>query len=264
MPEPTTDSTDPAESIDSTGSTAVGRRSARARLWHALWHPGRAQWMIALVLCIMATGIVVQVRSTSEDQDYTHTRREDLVRLLDGLNQESRRLDDEIAELERTRTELETGSDAREVARAEAQRRADALAILTGTVPAHGSGVRIVIEDIEGQVEAQMILNAIQELRDAGAEAIEINDTIRVVESTWFGGASGAVTANEEPIGTHIVIDVIGDPTALTEAIRFRGGVESTVTAPDVGARIHVDNAEEIRVTATAPAREPEHARPAR
>ena len=74
----------------------------------------------------------MQVRSNAADDTYANARREDLIQLLDGLGTESRRLEDEIAELELTRTELRTGADRQRVARSQAERRIAELSILAG------------------------------------------------------------------------------------------------------------------------------------
>ena len=58
------------------------------------------------------------------------------------------------------------------------------LRILTGTVAATGPGVTLTIDDPDGSVTAATLLDGVEELRDAGAEAIEINDSVRVVAST--------------------------------------------------------------------------------
>jgi len=81
-----------------------------------------------------------------------------------------------------------------------------------------------VIYDPSQKVTASTLLDAIEEFRDAGAEVIEINDSIRVVASTWFGGANGALVADNAAISLPLVIDVIGEGHALEEAARFRAG----------------------------------------
>ncbi len=50
---------------------------------------------------------------------------------------------------------------------------------------AQGPGITLTVEDTKGTVEADMLLDAIQELRAAGAEAIQVND-VRVVADTYF------------------------------------------------------------------------------
>ena len=57
---------------------------------------------------------------------------------------------------------------------AETQRRAKVLGILAGTLPATGPGVVVAITDPQGKVRANVVLTVVQELRDAGAEALQI------------------------------------------------------------------------------------------
>ena len=43
----------------------------------------------------------------------------------------------------------------------------------------------LTINDPDNKVTAALLLDALQELRDAGAEAVQIGD-VRVVADTWF------------------------------------------------------------------------------
>ena len=58
--------------------------------------------------------------------------------------------------------------------------------MLAGTVPATGPGIRITVEDPEGDLSLNHLLDGIEELRNAGVEAIEINDRVRVIAQTSF------------------------------------------------------------------------------
>ena len=129
----------------------------------SLLRPSRGQIAWAVALCLVAMAVVMQIQSTRAGDRYAGMRRDDLVSLLDGLTQETDRLQAEIAELERTRDALQSGADASEIAQAEARRRADGLAILAGTVPASGPGVRITISAPEGRIGADLILDAVNE-----------------------------------------------------------------------------------------------------
>ena len=140
-----------------------------------------------MILFVVGLGGVMQIRSNAADDTYTNARREDLIQILDGLGAESRRLENEIAELEQTRTELQHRRGPQRVAREEAERRIDELSILAGTAPATGPGIRMRISDPDGKVTPSVLLDAVEEMRDAGAEVIEVNDEVRVVASTWFG-----------------------------------------------------------------------------
>ncbi len=205
----------------------------------------------------------MQVRSNAADDTYANARREDLIQLLDGLGTESRRLEDEIAELERTRSELRTGADRQRVARSEAERRIAELSILAGTAPATGPGIRMRISDPRGEVDGGVLLDAVEEMRDAGAEVIEVNDVIRVVGSSWFGGEGTSLVIDGNPVSRPITIEVIGDTNGLEEAARFRGGLVSEITGPTIGGQVQIDRLARVVVESLHPVRENQYARPA-
>ena len=164
-----------------TDDDADAARSTRARLRASLLHPGRGQILAAIILFIVGAAGVMQFRINTTDDTYASARREDLIQLLDGLGAESRRLEGEIAQLEQTRSDLRSGADTQRVARAEAERHLAELSILAGTAPAEGRGIRMRIADPNAAVDAGVLLDAVEEMRDAGAEVIEVNNTIRVV-----------------------------------------------------------------------------------
>ena len=87
----------------------------------------------------------------------------------------------EISDLQQTQRDLQSSADANQVALDEARRQVETWASWPGTLPAVGQGVRITIDDPSGAVGSSTLVNAIEELRDAGAEAIELNDRVRVV-----------------------------------------------------------------------------------
>lgn len=222
----------------------------------------------AVILFVVGVGGVVQIRLNAADDTYSSARREDLVSLLDGLGSESRRLESELAELRRTQAELRSGADSQRVARAEAQSRAQELAILAGTAPAEGPGIRLLIADPQGKVSGDLLLNAVEELRDAGAEVIEINDTVRVVGSTWFGTAPAGqgppgLVVDGIPVGRPLTFEAIGDPHSLEEAVRFRGGLASEVTGAEIGGQVQIDQVDRVLVESLHAPRENQYAQPA-
>ncbi len=212
--------------------------------------PGRAQVVIAAILLVLGLGVAMQVRTRAQETDYSSMRRGDLVQLLDDLNGESRRLENEVAQLEETKRQLQGGVDRERVAREEAQRRLDVLAILGGTAPAQGPGIRITIYDPNGKVTPELLLNTVEEMRDAGAEVIAINTTVRVVASTWFGAGPNGLLVDGQLVTVPINIDVIGDPHALSEATRFSGGVVSEVQGSRIGGTVNVSTDDKLTITA--------------
>lgn len=223
--------------------------------------PSRGQALVAVPLAVLGFAAAVQVGASNAGGVYTGDRRGDLVQQLDSLDAANARAQRQIRELEATKRELESTTDIRRAALEEARAEATRLAILTGTVPATGPGVVIRIDDPDGVVSAATMLNAIEELRDAGAEAIEINDSARVVAQTYFADRNGSLTVDGDDLRPPYVIDAIGAPATLGVAVEFPGGLEDEVRA--LGGTVEVQQVDAVDVTSLAEERTPEYAQPA-
>lgn len=231
-------------------------------LWRAFLRPGRSQTIVAVLLCLVVATTLWTVRSHATDRTYAGMRRADLVTLLDTLNADSARLQDRIAELERTQEELQNGADRQQAADREATRRADTLAVLAGTAPAGGPGIRLVITDPQGRVGASQIVDALAELRDAGAEVIELNDAIRIVGTSAVTGAPGRLAVDGHDLSFPLTIEAIGDPHALSEGASFRGGLVSRIQSAEVAGQVTITELERIDVDSVVAAPAPAFARP--
>jgi uncharacterized protein YlxW (UPF0749 family) len=238
--------------------------SGARRLWSAFLHPGRGQVVAAVILFVVGMAGVMQIRINAGDDTYTTARREDLISLLDGLGAESRRLEGEIGELERTRAGLQSGADSRRLARENAEKRREEVSILAGTAQAEGPGIRMRISDPNYRVGYGVLLDAVGELRDAGAEVIELNDTVRVVASTWFGtDASGDLLVDGERVTRPITIEAIGDSHSLEEGARFRGGIVSEIEGPKIGGQVSIEPLARVVVESLHVIADNQYARPA-
>ena len=233
----------------------------RVRLWRALTsRPGRAQVVVAILLVVLGFGAVMQVQAIREDEDFDGYRRGDLVQLLDSLDAAHERLSEDRAELSRTRDDLESSTERTKAAQKAARREAETLAILSGTVPVSGPGVRITIRDEEDAVGASTLLNAIEELRDAGAESIQINGVVRIIAQSYFVDSDRGVRVDGRELTRPFVLDVIGDPGTLSKAVEFRGGLVDEVER--VSGSVEVEEMSSIDITALSDPREPEYAQP--
>jgi uncharacterized protein YlxW (UPF0749 family) len=208
--------------------------------------PSRGQWIVAILCALLGFGIVLQVRTVSSDQTLETARPEDLVRLLDSLDDRSERLSDQIRDLEATRERLSGAADQEEAARSERAARELELGILAGTVAATGPGIEI---DYSGPADAGLVLDTVQELRDAGAEAQQIGD-VRIVASSSFleGPEPGTVVVDGTTLTTPFRLVAIGDPATMASALRIPGGVADTAAADGVGLKVR----EESRVIVDA------------
>ncbi|MFF1480452.1 DUF881 domain-containing protein [Streptomyces sp. NPDC058301] len=234
--------------------------TGRQRLAAGVWPPRvtRAQLIVALLLFVLGLGLAIQVRSTSDNSALRGARQEDLVRILDELDSRTKRLEDEKQRLEGQRTELETSSNQAAEARKQTLEKERQLGILAGTVAAQGPGITLTITDSRKAVEADKLLDTIQELRAAGAEAIQVND-VRVVANTYFSDADGGIEVDGHKVTAPYVFKVIGKPQDLEPALNIPGGVVQTLEKEQATAA--VVRSEKIVVDALRPAKRPDYAR---
>jgi uncharacterized protein YlxW (UPF0749 family) len=240
----------------------LSTRVSWARLKRAMFRrSGRSQVAAGAILGLLGFMTVLQLQVQSTDDNYSTATRPQLIQILDGLGQRNSRLQDEVAQLEAEKRQLQSGADSSRAATEQAQKRADALGILAGTVKATGPGIHLTIENANGSLVSALLLNTVQELRDAGAEALEINDKVRITASTAFvdGGAKGGVLVDGVRLTGPFRLDVIGDPSTLETAMRIPGGVEDEVKQQ--GGLVTVSQQEDVDVTSLAAGEAPAHAR---
>ncbi|MGN9768847.1 DUF881 domain-containing protein [Micromonospora sp. SD12] len=221
--------------------------------------------MIAALLALLGFTLVVQFKTTSTDPTVAATRQEDLVRILYDLNSREVRLRQDIATLEESQRQLRSGQQGRQAALEEATRRADELGILAGTLPATGPGLSVRFEAGEKSISASRVLDAVQELRGAGAEAMQISGgdraTVRIIASTFFlDGEGGALVVDGRRLTGPFTITVIGDPATMRTALNIPGGVVASVTGD--GGKLIVEDREVAEVSALHAPIKLEHARP--
>ncbi|WP_344445667.1 DUF881 domain-containing protein [Kitasatospora nipponensis] len=232
------------------GAVPAAAPDGRRRLRNALWPPrvSRGQLVVALLLFALGLGLAIQVRSTNDHSALRGARQEDLVRILDELDARQQRLQQEKAQLDQSLTQLENSSNQAKEAEEQTRKKAEELGVLAGTVKASGPGIVLTVDDPQGQVKADMLLDTLQELRAAGAEAIQIND-VRVVADTFFTDvSSGGVQIDGKRVSQPYRFTVIGNPQDLTPALNIPGGIVRTLEKEQVGAAI----SEQQKVTVDA------------
>ncbi|MFI6326911.1 DUF881 domain-containing protein [Micromonospora chersina] len=251
---------DVPEPAEEPGASAVGAKPAPVS--RRLTSAGA---MIAVLLALLGFTLVVQLKTTSTDPTLAATREEDLVRISSDLDSRERRLRQDIEALEESQRQLRSGEQGRQAALEEATRRADELGILAGTLPAVGPGLSVRFEGPEKAVESERILDAVQELRGAGAEAMQIagadGTAVRIIASTYFVDApGGGLVVDGRRLSGPYVISVIGDPATLRTALNIPGGVVASVE--EAGGNVTPVDSEAVEVSQLHAPIKLEHARP--
>lgn len=192
---------------------------------------GRGPVLAALLLAALGFSLVVQVRQTSV-VGIASLNQSELVQILGTVTGQSQKVEQETQELLRTQAELRSGSDRAAAAEKAARERIQVLGILAGTVPARGEGIELSITDGENPVNSSAVLNAVQELRDAGAEAMQISSSggsVRIVASTAFtdelSGSATGILVSRQLMRSPYTITAIGDRETMSSALKIPGGV---------------------------------------
>jgi len=235
-------------------------QSGRQRLTNALRTPSRAQAIVGVLLAVVGFAAVTQVRANEVDSTYAGYREQDLIDVLNGLAGTTQRAQAEISRLESTRQDLQSSTDSRQAALAQAQARSDTLSILAGLVPVTGPGIRITIKEVTSQVRTDDVLDTIEELRAAGAESMQINGQVRIVAQSSIQDAAGGFSVDGTLLEAPYVIDVIGDPHTLAGALSFPDG--PTQKFKDGGAEVQVNELTSLDIEAVRQQVQPQYAQP--
>jgi uncharacterized protein YlxW (UPF0749 family) len=228
---------------------------------------GRPQLMfgaLAVLLCVvLGVAIVTQVRQTVSGDSLEAARPADLLVLLDSLQQREAALNTEVADLQRNLAALQSSGSSDQAAIENAKARLGALSILIGTVAATGPGVTLTIGDTAPGVSPETMLDVINELRAAGAEAMEIRSegaAVRVGVDTWVVGTAGALNVDGTTMTPPYTVVAIGDPPTLAAAMNIPGGAMDSIER--VGGTMSVQQAEAVNVTALRQPKPRQYAQP--
>lgn len=254
------DATSPAAAGPPTGGQHAADEPGyrRSSLWR--WR-GTASLMGALLFAALGWLLVAGAIAQSDEGVLEGARPEELVQILDSLDSQNNDLELEQRRLTGEIESLTSGSQAEALQQARA--REQSLLVLAGTTPVRGPGMRMVVRDPGDGVRAADVLDAVQELRDAGAEAIQIGDS-RVVAETWFADpaeeADGGIVIDGRFQDSPYPVLAIGDPDTLTTAMEIPGGVAATFRT--AGAQVDIEPREALIIEATVPPATPQYAEP--
>lgn len=212
--------------------------------------------LAALMTLAVGFALVAQVQN-AQGGGLEELSETELVALLDDVSARADSLEEEIRLLEADKRALEQGSGV-EAAEA-AQARLTSNQILAGTVPVTGPGITMSVSAPDGGFTPTMMIDVMQELRNAGAEAIQFG-TVRVVADTWIGVEDGELTVDGQSVQAPFRLLAIGDPHTLSGAMAIPGGFTDSVRG--IGGDVQVVEGESILIDSVNIPGEPQYARP--
>jgi uncharacterized protein YlxW (UPF0749 family) len=189
--------------------------------------PQGRRYLIVGLTIILGIFLSLAIKQNDEPKLLSSAREDELVRILDDLSKQKDNLELELIKQSQVLDSLKSGSN--EEAKKAAQNRIDQLILLSGTAPVTGRGIQVLITGDVYSVSAFTVLDSVQELRDAGTVAIEINGN-RIINSTYFNDTSDGITINQAKIRSPYRINALGDPETLATALKIPGGLAEKVT----------------------------------
>ncbi len=181
--------------------------------------------VIALTAVALFLGVLAVTQVRAQDV-YTRSLQLEtpasLTTLIAGLAERNNALRDEIVDLRlRTTTARDAISSGRG-SLAEAERQLAQLRVFEGQSPVSGPGISV---RIDGAFDDRALSDLVNELRNAGAEAVAVN-TLRVSPRSWFGAtAEGGVSVDGTPARGPWTVRAIGSPDVMYVALTRTGGI---------------------------------------
>ena len=221
-------------------------------------HQPRNQLTIAAVAFVLGLLVIVQLRTQASGAAFAGLSSQELTVLVANLNDRNDELRGEIATLERELATLSANTQRGEASVDELRADLRRVRLYAGIDPATGPGIVITIR---GPIDGSGVEDLVNELRNAGAEAIAV-ESIRLVPGVVTMGAAGAVTVDGVSLGDPFELSAIGAPDKLTGSLTRSGGIiaQLAATLPDVV--VEVTPLDRVDVPATDRELVPGHGRP--
>ena len=219
----------------------------------------KSQLTIAAVACLLGLLVVVQLRGQAGGSALATKSPQDLTILVANLNTENDRLRSEVTSLQSQLNELRADRAIGATSVGQLESDLGRIRAWTGLDPIAGKGVEI---SVSGEIAAGAVDDLLNELRNAGAEAITIED-IRLIARTTVSGVPGSLDVDGFLLRDPFTIRAIGKPETLVGSLTRVGGIVAQLAATNPGATVEVQPIDRaMTLPATRRDLVPEHGRP--
>lgn len=182
---------------------------------------GLSLLLMTVLMFLLGIMIIAQFRAAGRLRPASGTGDKQAI-LLSALADANSRLRAEVAAL--TAQEAEHERDRGTAGLEELVAELNRVRVLNGVVEVSGPGIELLLD---GPLNALDLQDVVNELRNAGAEALALNGRRLVVYSVIAVDATGQVLLDGQPIARPYQFMVIGDPGTVETAVRRSGGLLS-------------------------------------
>ncbi len=221
-------------------------------------HRQSSQLLIGVVTLLLGVLGVAQFRAQTGNDGLAQLSSQDLTVLVANLNARNDQLRREIASLERELIVLSGNRSSGDASIDELRADLRRVRAYAGLDPVGGPGVAI---SISGPIDGSGVEELINELRNAGAEAIGAGG-FRIVTGVVVVGSPGDASLAGVPLGEAFELSAIGAPDKLTGSLTRSGGVISQLAATQPDVAVTVTPVDRIELPATNRTLVPAHGEP--
>jgi uncharacterized protein YlxW (UPF0749 family) len=219
----------------------------------------RSQLTVAVVAAILGLLVVIQLRGQSGGSELQSMTAQELTSIVANQNAGNDRLRAEVTTLQNQLAELQADRSNGATSVGQIESELGRIRAWTGLDPIAGRGVQITIS---GEIDAGAVDDLLNELRNAGAEAIAIDD-IRVIARTSISGVPGSLDVDGFLLRDPFTIRAIGRPDTLVGSRTRVGGIIAQLAATNPAATVEVEPVDKpMTLPATKRNLVPDHGRP--
>jgi uncharacterized protein YlxW (UPF0749 family) len=186
---------------------------------------------ITAVAVILGLLVVLQIRSQSQTNGLETLSAQELTVLVANLNTRNDQLRTEIATLDQEARALAAGQSRGETSLGQLHLDLARIRAWSGLSGVVGQGVRITVA---GPIAGIAVDDLLNELRNAGAEAIAVAD-VRMVVGSVVAGPPGQLSVENTALDSPFEIAAIGNAQTLIGTLTRSGGIiaQLAATFPD-------------------------------
>ena len=203
-------------------------------------------WVIPVTVVSLVLGMLIAVLLRSKLDEYSDSDTSNPIQAIITLQMDNRKLQhdqetlqDQYQKLQKNYEDIITKVASNRNAGNQLVAELNSLRIRAGLIPVQGPGVVITIDDtksntLSGNITAENaapllthdidLMMLVNELRAAGAEAVEINGE-RIVGSTAIRCVGPSILVNDHKISNPFVVKAIGKADVLSGAVTLPDGV---------------------------------------
>lgn len=210
------------DATDTGSFPVVKKRSETTALRHSAGQKALTSLLVVLLCMILGFAYVTQIRNTSEN--FQSLSEDELVRLLDETNSQVNKLEEQKSELQSQVDSITNATDKQSELNDVAKKNATTSGILSGRLACNGKGIIVMVTENQTHVDATRLFTLVEELRNAGAEAIAFSG-VRIVASSYIVDTDKGVEVDGQIVSQPYQIKAIGNQDSLTSAITISGGI---------------------------------------